>query len=110
MVNYQTQHLDHTFSALADPTRRAILQRLTRGPATVGELRKPFSMSAPAISKHLRILEQAGLMERQKKGRTHWCSLGPSPLANAEEWIHKQRTLWNGLLDSLEIFLEENPK
>lgn len=107
MVNNLTTKLDHTFSALGDPTRRAILRRLARGPATVRELSKPFHVSKPAISKHLRVLENAGLMRRQIVGREHVCRLDPKPLATASSWIEKQREIWSGLLDSLEVYLKQ---
>src|SRR6266478_845266 len=80
MVNYSPDTLNRTFSAVAHPTRRAILARLAQGEATVKELATPFKISLPAISRHLRILEQAGLMRRRKKGRTHYCHLDALPL------------------------------
>ena len=99
--------LDHAFSALGDPTRRAMVQRLARGPATVGELARPHRMSAPAISKHVRVLEHAGLLRREKRGREHWCHLQPEALEEAGEWLEQQRAYWESLLDKLDTLLEQ---
>jgi DNA-binding transcriptional ArsR family regulator len=107
MVNSQASVLDATFSALSDPTRRAILARLAMSEATVGELAKPFDVSLPAISKHLRILEGAGLMAREKEGRIHRCRLVAAPLHDAAEWILFYRRFWEGSFDSLAEFLEK---
>lgn len=93
--------LDATFTALADPTRRAILRRLHRGPATVGELAGPFAMSAPAVSKHLRMLERAGLVARTREGRVHRIELATATLAEALRWIESCREFWEPRLDSL---------
>lgn len=108
MVNYISPQLDTTFSALADPTRRAIVQRLAAGAGTVKELARPFSMSLPAISKHLRILEQAGLLNRQKEGRVHHCQLNPIPLQEAQDWLSWYQQFWEGQFDSLERFLHSS--
>jgi len=105
MVNHSP--LDNTFAALADPTRRAILSRLALGEANVTELAEPFAISLPAISKHLRVLEQAGLLERRKEGRTHQCSLRTEPLGEAAEWIAQARRFWGEQLDALTQFLEQ---
>lgn len=105
MVKYSS--LDRTFAALADPTRRAILSRLALGEANVSELAEPFSISLPAISKHLRVLEEAGLLERRKQGRTHHCQLRPEPLGEAAAWIEEARRFWGERLDSLAQFLEQ---
>ena len=94
MVNYFPSQLDLTFSALSDPTRRAIVQRLASGHATVKELARPFRISLPAISKHLKILEQAGLLLRKKEGRTHHCQLNVKPLEEAGEWMTQHREFW----------------
>jgi DNA-binding transcriptional ArsR family regulator len=101
MVN-STPALDRVFHALADPTRRALLTRLSRGDATVGELAEPFATSLPAISKHLKVLEQAGLLSRDVRGREHHCRLVPGPLRTAGEWIGYYRRFWNERLDALE--------
>lgn len=115
MVNYCTAPLDATFGALADPTRRAILARLARGEAMVTELAEPFAVSLPAISKHLRVLESAGLLERKIDGRVHRCRLAAEPMRNAAAWIEKYRTFWETQFDALEKYLletsnEENKK
>ena len=97
--------LDHTLTALADPTRRAILQRLSRGEARVTELAAPFDMSLNAVSKHIRMLERAKLVRRRKIGRDHFLSFEPTSLDVAAEWITTQRALWNARLDALESLL-----
>lgn len=101
-------HLNHLFSALSDPTRRAILARLARGEATVTELSVPFAMSLPAISKHLRVLERAGLLERRVEGRVHHCRLQPRPLKDASDWLAETRAYWEGQLERLADFLERD--
>jgi DNA-binding transcriptional ArsR family regulator len=100
--------LDATFGALSDPTRRAIVQRLTRGDASVGELAEPFDMSLPAVSKHLTVLERAGLVERVKEGRTRRCRLVDEPMREALEWIASYGRFWEGQLDALERFFAES--
>ena len=106
MVKY---NLDRTFAALADPTRRAILARLREGDATVGELAEPFDMSLPAVSKHLKILQQAHLIERRRDGRTQICAVQTAPLQDADEWLAHYRAFWEGSLDSLAQFLDTEP-
>jgi len=98
--------LDRTFHALADPVRRGVLSRLSRGPASVSELAKPFSISLPAVMQHLQLLEASGLVRSEKKGRVRTCRLEPKALATAETWIAEQRALWEGQLDRLEDYLE----
>jgi DNA-binding transcriptional ArsR family regulator len=103
-------HLSQLFSALSDPTRRAILQRLAReGEATVGELARPFAMSLPAISKHIRVLEGAGLLERRVQGRVHRCRLQPRPLKDAVDWLVEYRQYWEAQLDALGRYLDAHP-
>jgi DNA-binding transcriptional ArsR family regulator len=109
MVNYSQRHLDLAFGALAHPIRRGILARLSKGEATVAELARPFKVSAPAISKHMHILEQAGLLSRTKHGREHRCRLEQKRMKEAEAWIERYRTFWNDRLDALERYLKENP-
>ena len=98
--------LDATLVALADPTRRAILQRLTRGEARVTELARPFAISLNAVSKHIRVLERARLVRRRRAGREHLLSLDPRPLDEAAAWIETQRALWTRRLDALDALLQ----
>lgn len=107
MVNYSAAPLDATFGALADPTRRALLARLARGAAMVTELAEPFEMSLPAISKHLRVLESAGLLEREIAGRVHRCRLAAEPMKDAAAWIAQYHAFWETQFDALEKYLEE---
>ena len=102
-----TAQLDATFAALADPTRRAILARLRDGEATVGELAEPFAMSQPAISKHLKVLERAGLISRGRDGRRRPSRLEGSPLAEATEWLEGYRRFWEERYARLDYLLEE---
>lgn len=97
--------LDHTLMALADPTRRAILQRLAQGEARVTEIAEPLPMSLNGVSKHIRMLERADLVRRRRAGREHLLSLNPHPLDEAAAWIETQRTLWTRRLDALEGLL-----
>jgi DNA-binding transcriptional ArsR family regulator len=106
MVNYSTRALDATFGALADPTRRAILARLARGTATVTQLAEPFDVSLPAISKHLRVLESAGLLQRKIDGRIHRCRLSPDRMKAAAAWIERYSAFWEAQFDALEKYLE----
>jgi len=98
--------LDRTFGALADGTRRAILARLARSEATVGELARPFRVSRPAISKHLRVLERAGLVRRSRDGRVSRCALDAGALREAAAWVDRYREFWTGRLDELARFIE----
>jgi DNA-binding transcriptional ArsR family regulator len=106
MVQYQTT-LDHTFSALADPTRRDILERLGHGSATISELAEPYGMSLTGLKKHVRILEEANLVTTEKIGRTRECRLGPGKLEEAAQWIEMYRRHWDRRLDRLEAYLEK---
>ncbi len=103
-------NLDAVFSALGDPTRRQIVERLARGPLSAGEIASGFSISQPAISKHLRVLEESGLLKRHITGRVHRCALSPTAMHAASSWIDKQRSFWNATLDRLDDFLAEPPK
>lgn len=105
-----TNALDDVFLALADPTRRAILARLSEEDATVGTLAEPFDISRPAISKHLRVLERAGLVVRAKDGRVSRCGLNPRPLRAAAEWVDRYRQYWEGQLDQLERYLDREAR
>jgi DNA-binding transcriptional ArsR family regulator len=99
--------LDKTFSALSDPTRRAILRRLANGERTVTELAQPFDVSLPAISKHLRVLEGAGLVMQEKDGRIRRCQLSAGPLQDAARWIERYRRFWEQSFDRLDEYLRE---
>ena len=107
MVNYSTETLNQTFAALADPTRRAILKRLSFGDSSVTALAEPFDVSLPAISKQLRVLERAGLLTQQKDGRVRRCRLEALPMKEAVEWIAQYQRFWEDQLESLANFLEE---
>lgn len=107
MVNYQTHDLDGIFHALADPTRRAIIGALARGPKTVGEISRPFDISLPAVSKHLKVLERARLVTRQVRGRKHHCRLNPQSLASAHDWLSFYSGFWQERLDALDALLRE---
>ena len=100
-------HLDVTFAALADPTRRAILARLASGEASVMELAEPFAMSQPAISKHLKVLERAGLISRGRDAQRRPCRLEAQPLAAANEWLENYRRFWEGSFQRLDDLLHE---
>ena len=104
MVKYST--LDTTFGALSDPTRRAILDRLAVRECTVTQLAKPFDVSLPAISKHLKVLERAGMLTQEKDGRVRRCKLDAAPIKDASDWLGKYQQFWLGQLDSLATFLE----
>ena len=99
--------LSTTFAALADPTRRAILARLTTGEATVTELAEPFAMSLPAVSKHLKVLERAGLIARGREAQWRPCRLDPAPLRDANEWLESYRQFWEESFDRLEEHLRK---
>jgi DNA-binding transcriptional ArsR family regulator len=102
-----TDQLSRTFAALADPTRRAILARLADGEATVTELAQPFDMSLPAVSKHLKVLERAGLIARGREAQWRPCRLQPAPLQDAADWLERYRLFWEGSFDRLDDYLHE---
>jgi DNA-binding transcriptional ArsR family regulator len=102
--------LDATFAALADPTRRAILMQLSKGDRTVTELAKPFDMSLPAISKHLKVLEHAGLVTRGRDAQTRPCTLNPKPLQRAAKWAEHYARVWDERFDRLDAYLAEVQK
>lgn len=104
-----SDRLDRVFHALGDRTRRAMLSRLARGPAMVSELAQPFDMTLPGASKHLRVLEQAGLVSRRIDGRIHRCSLNPRRLAEIQSWLNRYRHFWDETLDSLVDHVRKNP-
>ncbi len=103
-------HLSTTFAALADPTRRAILARLALGETSVTELAEPFKMSLPAISKHLKVLERAGLIARGREAQWRPCRLEARPLKDATDWLQQYRRFWEQRLDRLEAYLSELQK
>ncbi len=107
MVIHASGNLDFTFAALADPTRRAILARLASGEASVNELAEPFAMSQPAVSRHLKVLERAGLISRGREAQRRPCRLEPQPLAEASEWLEGYRRFWEGQFRQLDALLEE---
>ena len=102
-----TDHLTATFAALADPTRRAILARLLTGECSVTELAEPFEMSMPAVSKHLRVLERAGLIARRREAQFRPCRIEPGPLKDIAQWMERYREVWEGRLDRLDAYLQQ---
>jgi DNA-binding transcriptional ArsR family regulator len=107
MVKYSSRTLNRTFAALADPTRRRILAHLAQGDKCVTHLAKPHAMSLPAISKHLRVLEKAGLLRRSRYGRVHEMRIDAKPLRQAAQWVDEYRKFWQGSLDRLAQYLEK---
>jgi len=99
--------LSSTFAALADPTRRAIVARLATGECSVTELAEPFEMSMPAVSKHLRVLEKAGLIARRREAQRRPCRLEPAPLKDVADWAERYRSIWEQRFDRLEAYLHE---
>lgn len=106
-ASQSNQRLDGVFHALADTTRRQLVSRLSRGPTCVSELAAPFSVSLAAVSKHLDVLERAGLVRRERAGRFQRCHLNPEPLDDASRFIELYRTFWEGTLDQLAAYVEE---
>lgn len=107
MVKCLSHSLDRTFAALADPTRRRILEHLSRGDSCVTDLARPYSMSLPAVSKHLRVLEGAGLIRRRRNGRVHRLNLEAAPMQQAQQWIEEYRKFWEQSFDRLDEYLKE---
>lgn len=107
MVEYSSQLLDRTFHALADPTRRRILAQLAKGEECVTDLARPYAMSLAAVSKHLIVLEKAGLVKRRKDGRVHSMKLEAKPMKEAQAWIDRYREFWEGNLDQFETYLDK---
>jgi DNA-binding transcriptional ArsR family regulator len=99
--------LDKTFAALADPARRAIVERLVSGPASVSELARPLPMSLPAVMLHLKVLEESGLVTSRKEGRVRTCRIDPKMLSQAEQWVSERRQMWERSLDRLGQFLDQ---
>ena len=110
MVERPENHLSRIFAAVADPTRRAIVQRLARRPATISEIAKPFSVSFNAVSKHMMVLERAGLVEREVRGRERVCRLRPRALRRANAWLEQYRQFWEVRLDALEAYVAVKAK
>ena len=110
MVEYSSRLLDRTFGALADPTRRRILAQLAKGEECVTDLARPHAMSLAAVSKHLIVLEKAGLVKRHRKGRVHSLALEAKPMQGAREWIDRYRKFWEGNLDQFEKYLDKLQK
>lgn len=103
----QSAQLDRVFQSLADPTRRAVLERLSAGPAAVSELARPFHMALPSFTQHLNVLEETGLVKSRKLGRVRTYQIAPRPLQQAQSWLEKQRAHWEGRLDQLDNYLLE---
>ena len=110
MVKCSPSLLNRTFAALADPTRRRMLEQLSRGDLCVTDLARPYSMSLPAVSKHLRVLENAGLVRRRRTGRLHSLKLEAAPMEQASQWIGEYRKFWEGSLDRLDEYLQQLQK
>lgn len=110
MVKCSSNLLNRTFAALADPTRRRMLEQLSRGDLCVTDLARPYSMSLPAVSKHLRVLENAGLVRRRRTGRLHSLKLEAAPMEQASQWIGEYRKFWEGSLDRLDEYLQQLQK
>lgn len=110
MVEYEPEQLDAVFHALADPTRRAMLQRLAGGEQSVGALAAPFAISLAAASKHIKVLERAGLVQRTVQGRTHFCRLEAQPMHGGLEWIRHYEQFWNRRLDKLDEALRADDR
>jgi len=107
MVKCTSRLLDRTFAALADPTRRRILEHLAHGDHCVTDLARPYAMSLPAVSKHLRVLERAGLVRRRRRGRVHSLHLQAAPMQQASRWIAEYRRFWEASFDRLDAYLKE---
>jgi DNA-binding transcriptional ArsR family regulator len=108
MVERDSPQLDIVFRALGDSTRRGMLARLALGEKSIGELAEPFAMSFAGASKHVKVLEDAGLVRREVRGRTHVCRLEPGPLASADQWLRHYERFWTGRLDNLERLLRDD--
>jgi DNA-binding transcriptional ArsR family regulator len=99
--------MDVVFAALSDSTRRGMISRLSSGPATIGELGRPYRISKPAVTKHVKILERAGLIRRERDGRIHNCTLQAKPMQQAQDWIERHRKFWRASLDALADYVEK---
>ncbi|WP_295809019.1 metalloregulator ArsR/SmtB family transcription factor [uncultured Nitratireductor sp.] len=103
---YHSAPLDLAFHALSDPTRRAVISRLVEGELPVSALAEPFDMALPSFSQHLRVLEDCGLIESEKRGRSRWCRLVPTRFEEAADWMETERRRWTERLDRLEVYLD----
>jgi len=110
MAKHNADSLNFTFGALSDPTRRELVRQLARGESRVTDLADCFSSALPTISKHLVVLERAGLVQRRRSGREHFLRLNAEPMLKAAEWIEAYRAFWEGSLDNLASYLEKEPK
>jgi DNA-binding transcriptional ArsR family regulator len=108
MVEHDSLQLNSVFQALGDATRRRMLRELSSGERTVGELAEPFAITLAGASKHIKVLENAGLIRREVRGRTHVCRLEPRPLASADEWLRDYERFWTGRLDALDQLLRDD--
>jgi len=108
MVEHDSPHLDIVFRALGDATRRGMLASLALGERSIGELAEPFVMSFAGASKHVKVLEEAGLVRREVRGRTHICTLEAGPMASADQWLRHYERFWSGRLDALEQLLRDD--
>jgi DNA-binding transcriptional ArsR family regulator len=108
MVEHDSLQLNSVFQALGDATRRRMLRELSSGERTVGELAEPFAITLAGASKHIKVLENAGLIRREVRGRTHVCRLEPGPLASADEWLRHYERFWTGRLDALDQLLRDD--
>lgn len=107
MSDAEPEYLDRAFAALSDPTRRAILSRLALGEAAVTELAQPFQMSLPAVSKHLKVLERAGLIKRSKQAQWRYCRIDPAPLKQVADWVENYKRFWEQSYERLDEYLED---
>ncbi|MGX7894612.1 ArsR/SmtB family transcription factor [Tsuneonella sp. HG222] len=107
MLQYESQPLDKAFHALSDPSRRAMVERLSRGPATVSELAKPFPMTLSAVTQHLKVLEESGLVKSAKQGRVRTCMLDAGAIDRIDRWITERRQFWERQYDQLEAYLAQ---
>ena len=107
MPNHSDQQLDHLFAALADPTRRAVVERLTKGPASVSDLAAPHAMALPSFTQHLKVLESAGLISTRKQGRVRMVNIEAQPLTDAQTWLERQRKIWEARFDRLDALVME---
>lgn len=109
MVKYRGADLDRVFSALSDPTRRRVVEELSGGEKSLTDLAQPFRMTMPAVMKHVAVLEDSGILQTEKRGRTRYCRLAPQPLDEAQSWLARTARMWTDRLNALDQYLTENP-